>query len=68
MSIEHIVDRIVELASQLYYRQWEHWEVLGLGLAALILLAMAVRAHRKAAANAKHLQERTASSHLQKLR
>ena len=59
MTIERIVDRLTDSAMWLYYRQWEPWEVLALALVGLSLLVMAVRAHRKAAANAKYLRERT---------
>ncbi|MEA3225692.1 MAG: hypothetical protein U9Q07_07040 [Planctomycetota bacterium] len=57
--IERIVNRLIEGAARFYHRRWEPWELLALGLATLLLLIMAVRAHRKAAANEKHLRERT---------
>ena len=67
MSVERAVDRLVECASRLYYRHWGQWELLAIGLAALLLFVMAFRTHRKAAANARHLEEHTPSKHLLKL-
>lgn len=59
MAIERIVDRIIEYATRLYYRQWELWEVLVLGGVGLIIIVMIVRAHRKTANAKRHLHERT---------
>ena len=68
MAIERIVDRAVEYAEGLYRRRWENWESVALGLAAILLLLMIVRAQRRAAADKKHLGERTPSKSLQKLK
>ena len=59
MSLERIIDRIIERTTWLYYRRWELWEVLVLGGVALIVLVMAVRIHRKTANAKRHLHERT---------
>ncbi|MEA3224889.1 MAG: hypothetical protein U9Q07_02990 [Planctomycetota bacterium] len=62
IRIERIVDRLIDCAIRLYYRQWETWELLALALAALFLFIMVIRSRIRAAANAKHLQERTPKS------
>lgn len=67
MAIEQIADRLVDYAEGLYYRNWERWELLTLGLAVLLLLLMVVRAQRRASAKQKHLRERTPNRSLQKL-
>ena len=59
MAIERIIDRIIKFVTWLYYRQWELWEVLVLGIVAFIVLVMAVRAHRKITNAERHLHERT---------
>ena len=60
MTIERIVDRLIDCAMRLHYRQWKRWELLALGSAALFLLASAVRVRRKIAASEKHRRERAA--------
>ena len=67
MTIDRIVNRLVDYAMQFYYRRWERWEVLALGLVAVFLLVMSVRARRQAAENERHLRERTPNKHLQDL-
>ncbi|MHC4120297.1 MAG: hypothetical protein ACYSWO_22615 [Planctomycetota bacterium] len=67
MSVERIVDRLIECVLGLYNRRWEPWEVLALGVAGLVVILTAIRMHRKATANAKHLRQRTPSGHLLKL-
>lgn len=67
MAIERIVDKLIKCAEGLYYRRWERWELLALGMAVLLLLLMAVRAQRMASAKEKHLRERTPDKRLQKL-
>ncbi|MEJ2703553.1 MAG: hypothetical protein P8Z79_14035 [Sedimentisphaerales bacterium] len=59
MAIERIVDRIIKSVTWLYYRQWKVWEVLVLGMVALIALMIVVRAHRKTMTADRHLHERT---------
>lgn len=68
MAIERIVHRLIEYAEGLYYRKWEWWELLALGLSGLLLLIMVVRSRTKATANEKHLRERTPDKRLQKFR
>jgi hypothetical protein len=67
MAIERILDRLIKYAEGLYYRRWDKWELLALGLVFLLLLLMVIRAHRKASAEEKHLRERTPDKRLQKL-
>ena len=67
MAIERIVDRLIKYAEGLYYRRWEKWELLALGLTVLLLLLMVVTAQRRASAKEKHLRERTPDKRLQKL-
>jgi len=68
MNIELMVDKLVRRAELLYYRRWESWELLALGLAAILVIVLAIRSHRKAAQTEKHLHERTPDERLQKLR
>ena len=60
MNTERIVNRLTDFVLRFYHRQWEQWEVLALGLVALFLIVMAVKARREVAANKKHVRERTA--------
>ena len=50
MSIERLINRLTEYFSQLYYRYWERWELLTIGIAVLLLLFFVLKAHRKAKA------------------
>ena len=63
MTIERIVNRLIDCAMRLHYRQWERWELLALGSLALFLLVSAVRVRRKIAASEKHRQEHAAEIH-----
>ena len=58
MTTERIVNRLIDSALRFYYRRWEPWEMLALGLAGLFLLMMATRTRRKIAASEKHRRER----------
>lgn len=59
MTVERIINRLLELSSRLYYRQWERWELLAIGITVLAILILMVRAHFKVAANAKRFRQRS---------
>ncbi len=59
MTMESIVNRLIDCVERFCRRRWEPWEMVALGLGGLVLIVMAVRAHRKEIANEKHLRQRT---------
>jgi len=60
MTVERIINRLTQFCSWLYYRRWERSELLAMAvLASVALLILVIRAHRKEAADAKRLRERT---------
>ena len=59
MDVERIIDRVTGFFLWLYYRQWERWELIAIGIAALVILILIVRAHLKVAANEKRLRDRS---------
>ena len=59
MDLERIIDRVSGVFLWLYYRRWERWELIAIGIAALVILILIVRAHLKVAANERRLRERS---------
>ena len=54
MNIEHLINKLTEYFSWLYYRQWQNWEKLTIAIAAIILLIWILRAHQKTKAQKRH--------------
>lgn len=59
MAVERIINRLSGFFSELYYRQWERWELMAIAITAAVILIMIVRAHLKVAANERRLRERS---------
>jgi len=59
MTVERIINRLLEFFSRLYYRQWGRWELMAIAIAASVILILMVRAHLKVAANDRRLRERS---------
>jgi len=59
MTVERIINKVTQYCSWLYYRRWEKSELLAMAiLTGLGLLILAIRAHRKAAADARRFRAR----------
>jgi len=57
MTVERIINKVTRCCSWLYYRRWERSELLAMAvLAGIALLILVIRAHRKAAADAKRFR------------
>ncbi len=63
MTVERIVDSVIDVANRFYHRQWKWWEILALGLVGLFLLVTAIRARRKMATSEKHIREHSSELH-----
>ncbi len=59
MTVEGIINRLLEFFSGLYYRQWERWELMAIAIAVSVVLILMIRAHFKVAADAKRFRERS---------
>ncbi|MHC4681780.1 MAG: hypothetical protein ACYTEK_24200 [Planctomycetota bacterium] len=59
MTTEDLVNKLVRYSTQLYNGQWERWQLLAAGAAAMVLLMLAVRLRRKARAHVTELGERS---------
>jgi len=57
MSIAHIINRLKQYFSLLYYRRWEKWELLTIALVALLPLLFLIRAKQKRRVRKKHLHD-----------
>ena len=54
MSIAHLINRLKQYFSLLYYRRWEKWQLLTLALVALLPLLFLIRAKQKRRVRKKH--------------
>jgi len=59
MTVEGLINQIIDYAKWLYYRQWQPWELLIAGAVALVVLLLVGNARRKARANIRRLKERS---------
>ena len=51
MTVERIVNWLLDFVSGLYYRQWAKWELMAIAIVAAVILILIVRARLKVAAN-----------------
>jgi hypothetical protein len=56
---EGIVNRLSGFFSELYYRQWERWELTAIAIATAVILVLIIKARLKVAANKRRLRERS---------
>ena len=54
MDVENITHKILQYFSWLYYRRWETWELLGIGVIIVVLLILGIRSHLRKMHYARH--------------
>jgi uncharacterized membrane protein YhaH (DUF805 family) len=58
MTVESLINRFIQYASWLYYRQWQKWELVAVVVTIVVLLLL-LGAWRRSALSVRRLHERS---------